>query len=107
MVSLPHEEQLAIIVELFSWLDNSQHGRALFPSDFLEFVFRAAQQLRNCGRLNVLYLLARGLAKMRPNGSDSLIPATRMPMGLIEYTACFFNANSIQQVFYGIVHAWF
>ena len=35
---------------------------------------------------------------MRSDGSDSLIPVTRMPMGLIEYTICFFNANSIQQV---------
>ena len=57
VISLPSRVQLAIITELFSWLDVSQHDDALFPPDFLEFVFQAAQQLQKCGRVNILYLL--------------------------------------------------
>ena len=105
MKDLPDEKRMSVIVELFSWLDEYQHGEALFPPDFLEFVFQAVQQLQNSGRANVLYLLARGLATMRPDGSDSLIPVTRMPMGLLEYTICFFNANHVQQVQY-IIMQW-
>lgn len=100
---LPREEQLSVLVELFSWLDTAQHDdQPLFPPDFLNFVFCAAQQLRDCGRLNVLYLLAKGLATIRPDRSDSVIPVKRMPMGLLEYTIGFFTVNSIQQVFRGV-----
>lgn len=99
---LPDDKMMYIIVELFSWLDKHQHDKTFFPPDFLEYVFRAAQQLQNSGRANILYLLAKGLAIMRPDGSDSLIPVTRMPMGLLEYTICFFNANYIQQVYNNI-----
>lgn len=63
------KESVSIIVELFSWLDNSQHDQALFPPDFLEFVFRAAQRLQESGRVNILYLFAKRLATMRPDGS--------------------------------------
>lgn len=100
---LPREEQLSVLVELFSWLDTAQHDdQPLFPPDFLNFVFCAAQQLRDCGRLNVLYLLAKCLATIRPDRSDSVIPVKRMPMGLLEYTIGFFTVNSIQQVFRGV-----
>ena len=36
---------------------------------------------------------------MRADQSDSLLPAKRMPMGLIEYSGKFFTAPSIRQVY--------
>ena len=34
---------------------------------------------------HLVYALAIGLGTLRPDGSDSLIPTKRMPMGLLEY----------------------
>ena len=55
--------------------------------------------LKHCHRSNVIYLLAKALGTMRPDQSDSLLPAKRMPMGLIEYSAKFFTASSTRQVY--------
>ena len=92
---LDHDQQVTLISELFSSIANT-HGSPLnIPTDFLKLVIDATRHLRSCNRLNVLYLMARGLGTMREDNSDSLIPANRMP---IEYIAQFFNATSIQQV---------
>ena len=47
---------------------------------------------------NVIYFLAWALGTMRDNKSDSLLPAKRMPMGLIEHSVNFFNADHINEV---------
>lgn len=93
---LQAQEQLHVLCELFAWFDFSQQEPPLFPSNFLELAVQGAQHLHRCGRLNVIYLMAKCLGTM--NKSDSLMPARIMPMGLIEYTVNFFSANSIQQV---------
>lgn len=68
------------------------------PCDFLGLVVHGMKHLHIKGRSNVLYYLAKAIGTMRSDGSDSLLPATRMPMGLIEYSVKFYTASSIQQV---------
>lgn len=68
------------------------------PGDFLLLTVEALKHLRANGRSNVIYTLAKGLGTMRPDASDSLFPAKRMPMGLIEYNVNFFTSYSINQV---------
>ena len=68
------------------------------PTDFLELAASAAQHVHQCQRSNVIYNLTKALGTMRHDASDSLLPAKRMPMGLIEYAVGFFTASSIQKV---------
>ena len=60
------------------------------PDDFLELAAAAMQHLKSCGRANVLYNLAKPIGTMRDDLSDPLLPAKRMPMGLIEHCVNFF-----------------
>ena len=64
-------------------------------SNFIQF---AVNGMNQCSRSNVIYLLGKSLGTQRLDGSDSLLPAKRMPMGLIEYCVNFFNAKTAQQV---------
>ena len=64
--------------------------------------------LQACCHSNVIYLLAKSLGTLRPGRSDSLLPAKRMPMGLIEYCVNFsmlhqYNRYSILQIFRCII----
>ena len=68
------------------------------PSHFLEFANHAMHRLKEHGRLNLIYQLARCVGTMRADGSDSLLHVKRMPTGLIEYVVNFFNADVVQQV---------
>ena len=68
------------------------------PQDFLRLSMAAMHRLHTSGRSNTVYLLAKALGTMRADNSDSLLPVSRMPMGLLEYTIAFFAATSIQQV---------
>ena len=45
----------------------------------------AVEHLKSCGRSNVLYNMAKAIGTMREDQGDSLLPAKRMPMGLIEH----------------------
>jgi len=58
------------------------------------------EHLQACGRSNLIHLLAKSLGTLRLDGSNSLLPAKRMPESLIEYCVNFCNASSGQQVFY-------
>ena len=68
------------------------------PLDFLELVAGGVQHLHEARRSNVIYSLAKAVGTMRKDGSDSLLPARRMPMGLMEYAVTFFTVSSIQKV---------
>lgn len=57
----------------------------------------AKKRLKESGRSNVLYKLAKGLATMRKDGMESKFP-TRMPMGLLEYMVAFYESDTIQRV---------
>ena len=66
------------------------------PGDFLELAVAAMQHLKSCGRANVLYNFAKAIGTMREDKSDSLLPAKRMPMGLIEHCVNFFTSTHVQ-----------
>ena len=68
------------------------------PSDFIHLGIQGMDRLHKADRMNVIYLIAKALGTARPDGSDSLLPTSRMPMGLIEHIANFFTATSVQQV---------
>ena len=94
---LPEIEQLEIISHSF-------HQFALKYYDvntefnFLELTLLATKHLSMRSRSNVIYKLAKAIGTMRPNGLDSRLPAKRMPMGLLEYIANFYNVENYQHV---------
>ena len=67
-------------------------------SNFIEFAVEGMTHLKECSHSNVIYLLAKSLGTARPDGSDSILPAKRIAMGLIEYCVNFYNAATVQQV---------
>ena len=64
-------------------------------TEFLSIMLRRMRHLKECGRTNVIRALVQAIGTMRPDSSDSLLPAKRMP---IEYCVNFFNASSINKV---------
>ena len=74
------------------------HAQSRVPGDFLNVIVEGVHHLKRSGRSNVIYLLAKALGTMRPDGSDSLLPANRMPMGLIEHVVNFFTVDAINKV---------
>ena len=74
------------------------HTCSRVPDDFLNVVVKGVGHLKRTGRSNVVYLLAKALGTMRADGSDSLLPAKRMPMGLIEHIVNFFTVDAINKV---------
>ena len=74
------------------------HACSKVPDDFLNFVVEGVSHLKKSGRSNVIYLFAKALGTMRSDGSDTLLPAKRMPMGLIEHTVNFLTVDAINKV---------
>jgi hypothetical protein len=68
------------------------------PKDFVECSIKAMKCLKESGRKNVVYSLAKSLATPRNDGCGPKFPTTRMPMGLLEYMVSFFQAENIQNV---------
>ena len=97
IATLDADKQLKILSELFSTY--LQHNSCVSPPhDLLKLLVLGMERLKNAGRKNVIYLLAKALGTPRPDGSDSLLPVSRMPMGLLEHMVNFFTASSVQQV---------
>lgn len=91
-------EQLNLLSETFT-LHLQQHTHIRVPpSDFIRLTIQGMEHLHKSGRKNVIYLMAKALGTNRPDGSDSLLPTSRMPMGLVEHIVNFFTAISLQQV---------
>ena len=90
-------EQLDLMSKLFS-SHACEHHDISIPKDFLKLVLDGLKHLRTCSRSNVIYGLARGIGSMRDDGSDSKLPARRMPTGLLEHMINFFNADQVRQV---------
>lgn len=98
LLHLQPEQQLEVLSLLFSEYC-SQHPMSLrVSSDFLKVMMCGMKYLNECGRTNVIRSLIQVLGTMRPDGSDSLMPVKRMPMGLIEYCVNFFNSSSLNKV---------
>ena len=71
------------------------HSGLHVPPDFLELSLKAMAHLQKSGRSNILFGLAKGLGIQRDDGSDSLIPTNRMPMGLLEYVINFYQSSKV------------
>ena len=97
LAGLPPSEQVAVLSELFSAYLRHCNLQAVEP-EFLELAARGMQHLHEKGRTNVIYSMVKAVGTMHSDGSDSLLPAERMPMGLIEYAVNFFTASSVQKV---------
>ena len=95
--ALPNEELLTIISSLFKDLANAKYGVQI-TSDYLYLSICATMHLNQSGRSNLLYGLAKAMGTMRSDGSDSRLPAKRMPTGLIAHIVAFFNADSYHKV---------
>ena len=48
-------------------------------------------------------VLVKCLGTMRPDGSDSLLPAKHMPFGLIQHCVNFFSSASQSTVFLNVI----
>ena len=90
------EQQMRSILAAYS--DIAHAAGVNVPPDYLEYSLKAMKHLKQSGRSNVLYFLARSLATPRNNGTGSKFPTTRMPMGLLEYIVHFFDAETLQDV---------
>ena len=90
------DEQIAFTREVY----HDVCLRVYVPKDFIDLSIRAMKKLQESGRSNVLYELSLGLGTLRPDGSDSCFPTSRMPMGLLEYMAQFFASETMNEVCY-------
>ena len=61
------QEKLGIICQAFSTITDEP-----VPSDYLGLVCKRMRNLRDAGRCNVLYLLAKAVGTMREDGRDTL-----------------------------------
>ena len=98
LVNLKLDEQFKVLNKLFCGL-LQKNSACVCPDEFLELSANAMAHLHNCQCSNVVYLLSQALGTVRPDSSDSLLPANRMPMGLIEYSVSFFTSQHINEVF--------
>lgn len=89
---LTHDEQLSHLSQCLSLHSKNFHNFTV-PDDFLQFCLCAMKNLEAHGKTNVLYGISKGLGNLRPDGSDSLFPITRMPFGVLEYMVNFFNGT--------------
>ena len=92
IAQLSDDAQLELISDVFSSHASRCYGLSV-PTDFLKLSLCGMQCLKDAGILNVTYSLAKGLGISRPDGSDSLFPTSRMPMGLLQYMIEFFVTN--------------
>lgn len=99
---LPESEQLQMIGQVLRELVLKMKLEIYVPNDFVSLSVSAIQHLKVCERSNILYGLAKGFGTKRSDNSDSLIPAKRMPTGLLEYLTTFFTSSHLTQVMYGL-----
>ena len=56
---LPSDQQCAVLSQLFATFLKQNTSTRCPPSDFLELVVRGMTHLQQCGRSNVIYMLAK------------------------------------------------
>jgi len=98
LVTLSAEKQCMVLSGVFDMFLKRSAGLSHVPDGFIQLAISGMNHLKECGRSNVIYSLVKSLGTMRPDQSDSLLPAKRMPMGLIEHCVNFFCATSINKV---------
>ena len=95
---LPSDQQCTVLSNLVDKFLKLSSTLKRVPKDFLQLSVSGMCHLAECGRSNVIYSLVKSIGTMRPDQSDSFLPAKRMPMGLIEHCVNFYNCASINQV---------
>ena len=88
-------DQMELITSLYQHHVSMHHSGLHVPPNFLELSLKAMSQLKKSGRSNILFGLAKGLGLQRDDGSGSLIPTNRMPMGLLEYVINFYQSSKV------------
>ena len=89
VMHLSSDEQLQLGCDVFNHVASCQYGISV-PDDFIRHALSCMKQLAAVGKPNVIYGLCKGLGTIRPGGSDSYFPTSRMPMGLLQYMVEFF-----------------
>lgn len=72
--TLHDEEQLRFVAEFickFAYVHNGVN----IDTDFIQHSLSASRHLKQCNQTNVVYGIARAIGKMRPDGSNSRLPA--------------------------------
>jgi len=98
---LPQEDQPTVLCHLLRSL--TKPGVTV-PSSFVEDSIACMERCHHFGRAHVLAMLAKARGTLRDVGSESLMPVSRMPFGLIEYAASFFSSKSMYQVCVAATH---
>ena len=98
LLPLQLSEKLRLLTILFSKAACAQFSFPAVPPDFLALAANSMQHLHCAGRSNIVYNLAYAFGTLRRDGTDTLLPVSRMPTGLIEYAVAFFCASSLQKV---------
>ena len=76
--SMDPVEQLNLSDMFTLYLQQHTHIR-IPPSDFICLAIQGMERLHKAGRKNVIYLMAKALGTARLDGSDLLLPTSRMP----------------------------
>lgn len=97
LLKMVSDELIRVISSLFQQYALTKYDVHV-PADFLQLSLIAIRHLNQCGRSNVVYGVAKAIGTMRPDGSDSRLPARRMPMGMLEYMVKFYNSNTYVKV---------
>ena len=92
LTQLPPDDQLKAISAIFVQFARSD-GITGIQEEFLTLCLAAMYHLQKSGHSNILHNLACGLGSERPDDSDSLFPAKKMPMGLVEHAVAFFISS--------------
>ena len=90
---LPYEDKVGVVSPFFFKLRP-------YPkeADFIRLSLDAMNHLERKGKSNIMYKLAYVLGTMREDKTDSRMPVSRAPFGLLEYNINFFAANNVQAV---------
>ena len=101
ITSLSSEEQLQLVCDVFNRVALCQYGITI-PEDFLRLSLCGMRRLSEVGKSNIIRGLCKGLGTMRLDGSDSIFPTTRMPIGLLQYMVEFFISKPGHRVSHSI-----
>lgn len=93
---LSAKDQIEFITSLYQYYASVCYPGLPVPSTFLELSLKAMAQLQKSGRSNIMFGLANGLGVLRGDCSDSLIPTSRMPMGLLEHLVNFYQSSKVK-----------
>ena len=103
MSKVKDEDKPSVLSLLYSDLAASQYGLKI-PNDYLQLSLYAFKHLKESGRANVLYKLAKAIGEIHSDGSDTKLPCKQMPMGLLEHIANFLLLNLIIWYNYIAIH---